>query len=107
MFLEVLQFLLENVSTHSNVCIYFKLCVLFLQTKIKDRYWVLDECLLRIPDDFDATEQLLKYGLLGTSWKVVQAIDELNKDDDVNFILDENSMEDLDEDEHEKILTIR
>ena len=77
------------------------------QTKIKDRYWVLDECLLRIPDDFDATEQLLKYGLLGTSWKVVQAIDGLCKDDDISFVLDDNSVEDLEEDDNEKILSIK
>ena len=41
---------------------------------------MLDECVLRVPDDFDATEELLKYGLLGTSWEVLQRIDEENAD---------------------------
>ena len=47
----------------------------FVKTKIKDRFWVLDECLLRVADDFDSTEELIKYGLLGTSWEVLQNID--------------------------------
>ncbi|XP_065652198.1 NBAS subunit of NRZ tethering complex isoform X2 [Hydra vulgaris] len=44
-------------------------------TKVKDRFWVLDECLLRVASDFDSTEELIKYGLLGTSWEVLQNID--------------------------------
>ena len=36
----------------------------------------MDECLLRVADDFDSTEELLKYGLLGTSWEILQRIDE-------------------------------
>jgi len=41
---------------------------------------VLDECILRVADDFDATEELLKYGLLGTSWEILQRIDEEDAD---------------------------
>lgn len=41
---------------------------------------MLDECILRVADDFDATEELLKYGLLGTSWEILQRIDEEDAD---------------------------
>ena len=46
---------------------------------------MLDECLLRIPDDFDSTERLLKYGLLGTSWEIIQAIDGVENEDELKY----------------------
>ncbi|XP_057309196.1 NBAS subunit of NRZ tethering complex-like [Hydractinia symbiolongicarpus] len=72
-------------------------------TKVKDRYWVLDECLLRIPDDFDAMEELLKYGLLGTSWEVFQVIDKTDKN--LKFVVEKKSNEGLEEEKEDIIFT--
>ena len=38
--------------------------------KIKKRSWVIQECLTRIPEDFDAARELLLYGLRGTELDV-------------------------------------
>jgi len=38
------------------------------------RSWVLHECLERVPDDFDAMHELLKYGLRGTDVEAMVAL---------------------------------
>lgn len=53
--------------------------------------------MLRIPEDFDSTEQLLKYGLLGTSWEVLQQIDDDNAKD-LPFNVKAERLEHQDED---------
>ena len=45
-----------------------------LQSKVKNRLWVLNECVERVPEDYEAAKQLLRYGLLGTDAKVVDAV---------------------------------
>lgn len=44
------------------------------QSKIVKRAWVLHECLERVPEDFDAMTELLKYGLRGTDLEALAAI---------------------------------
>ena len=46
----------------------------FLQSKIIKRAWVLHECMERVPEDFDAITELLKYGLRGTDLEALAAI---------------------------------
>ncbi|KAM5262785.1 NBAS subunit of NRZ tethering complex [Ctenodactylus gundi] len=43
-------------------------------SKIKKRSWVLHECLERVPENVDATEELLQYGLKGTDLEALIAI---------------------------------
>jgi len=38
------------------------------------RSWVLHECLERVPENFDAMHELLKYGLRGTDLEAMVAI---------------------------------
>jgi len=38
------------------------------------RSWVLHECLERVPDDFDAMHELLRYGLRGTDVEAMVAL---------------------------------
>lgn len=45
-----------------------------LQSKIVKRSWVLHECVERVPEDFDAMNELLKYGLCGTDLEALAAI---------------------------------
>lgn len=53
---------------------HFLLC----QAKISDIGWVLRECLTRVPDDYDATRELLMFGLDKTNiWDVKSEQDEL------------------------------
>ena len=49
--------------------------VILSQSKIKDRFWVLNECIQKVPEDYDAMNELLKYGLFGTSLQVFKQID--------------------------------
>lgn len=52
-----------------------KCCVvLLLQSKVKNRLWVLNECVERVPEDYEAAKQLLRYGLHGTDAKVVETV---------------------------------
>ncbi|XP_063884338.1 NBAS subunit of NRZ tethering complex-like isoform X2 [Scylla paramamosain] len=44
--------------------------------KIRKRSWVLAECLSRVPEDIDATKELLLYGLRGTDLEAIIAIGE-------------------------------
>lgn len=46
----------------------------FSQSKVKNRLWVLNECVERVPEDYEAAKQLLRYGLHGTDAKVVEAV---------------------------------
>uniref|UniRef100_A0A672U883 NBAS subunit of NRZ tethering complex n=1 Tax=Strigops habroptila TaxID=2489341 RepID=A0A672U883_STRHB len=43
-------------------------------SKIKKRAWVLHECLERVPENVDAAEKLLQYGLKGTDLEALVAI---------------------------------
>ncbi|ELT90143.1 hypothetical protein CAPTEDRAFT_162693 [Capitella teleta] len=67
-------------------------------SKISKRSWVLRECLERVPDDYDAMLELLRYGLRGTDLEAVVAIGEGR--DAGRFILcdhyDEDDLEPLD-----------
>ena len=45
-----------------------------LQSKVKNRLWVLNECVERVPEDYEAAKQLLRYGLHGTDAKVVDTV---------------------------------
>jgi len=38
-------------------------------SKIVKRSWVLQECLYRVPEEYDAARELLEYGLVRTSFK--------------------------------------
>ena len=38
------------------------------------RSWVLHECLERVPEDFEAMHELLKYGLRGTDLEAMVAL---------------------------------
>ena len=53
-----------------------------------------------IPDDFDSTEQLLKYGLIGTSWSVLQNIDQL----EAGEILTNHDTSDTNQDEEDQLI---
>jgi hypothetical protein len=46
---------------------------------------VLNECVERVPDTFDAAKQLLEYGLRGTDARVLQALSKGDKD--IGFII--------------------
>ena len=48
--------------------------VVSLQSKVKNRLWVLNECVERVPEDYEAAKQLLRYGLHGTDAKVVDTV---------------------------------
>ena len=48
--------------------------MLFIQSKVKNRLWVLNECVERVPEDYEAAKQLLRYGLHGTDAKVVETV---------------------------------
>ena len=41
--------------------------------------------MLRVADDFDSTEELLKYGLLGTSWEIFCKIDDEDEKEKLPF----------------------
>ncbi len=45
-----------------------------IQAKIQKRNWVLQECLDRVPDTFDAALELLQFGLKGTDLTVAVMI---------------------------------
>lgn len=45
-----------------------------MQSKVKNRLWVLNECVERVPEDYEAAKQLLRYGLHGTDAKVVDTV---------------------------------
>ena len=47
-----------------------------LQCKIKNRLWALNECVERVPDDYDAAKALLEYGLHGTDVHAIVAVGE-------------------------------
>lgn len=44
------------------------------QSKICKRSWVLHECVERVPENVDATKELLQYGLKGTDLEALIAI---------------------------------
>lgn len=54
--------------------------------------WVLNECVERVPDSFDATKQLLEYGLRGTEAKVIDALGKGEKD--IGFIITKQENDD-------------
>uniref|UniRef100_G3PAX7 NBAS subunit of NRZ tethering complex n=1 Tax=Gasterosteus aculeatus aculeatus TaxID=481459 RepID=G3PAX7_GASAC len=68
-------------------------------SKICKRSWVLHECVERVPENVDATKELLQYGLKGTDLEALIAIG--NREDGGRFImpgdvdLDDISYEDI------------
>jgi len=50
------------------------MCLHNIQSKIVKRSWVLHECMERVPEDFDAMHELLKYGLRGTDLEAMVAL---------------------------------
>lgn len=51
--------------------------------KVSKRSWVLNECKTRVPDNFEAAKELLKFGLRGANLETLIAIG--NDDDDGRF----------------------
>ncbi|XP_043477356.1 neuroblastoma-amplified sequence-like [Leptopilina heterotoma] len=51
--------------------------------KVSKRSWVLNECKTRVPDNFEAARELLKFGLRGANLETLIAIG--NDDDDGRF----------------------
>ncbi|GLH06021.1 Neuroblastoma-amplified sequence [Gryllus bimaculatus] len=54
-------------------------------SKITKRSWVLKECVQRVPENFEAAQELLEFGLLGTNLETLVAIGEGT--DGGNFIV--------------------
>ena len=73
---------------------------LFSQSKVKNRLWVLNECVERVPEDYEAAKQLLRYGLHGTDAKVVDAVG--REKGHLPFIIKENDDEFEDDEERKK-----
>ncbi len=66
---------------------------------MKSRFWVLNECVQRVPEDLDALKHLLQYGLMGTNLNVILAID---TDSELPFVVKEAEDENEDEVEREQ-----
>ncbi|XP_015606385.1 neuroblastoma-amplified sequence [Cephus cinctus] len=64
-------------------------------SKVRKRSWVLNECVMRVPETLEAARELLYFGLRGTSLETLVAI---GKDDDGKFVPNEmnKETEDLD-----------
>ncbi|KAM8832299.1 NBAS subunit of NRZ tethering complex isoform 1-T1 [Spinachia spinachia] len=69
-------------------------------SKICKRSWVLHECVERVPENVDATKELLQYGLKGTDLEALIAIG--NREDGGRFIMPGDV--DLDDIPYEDIL---
>ncbi|XP_044025735.1 neuroblastoma-amplified sequence [Siniperca chuatsi] len=70
-------------------------------SKICKRSWVLHECVERVPENVDATKELLQYGLKGTDLEALIAIG--NREDGGRFIMPGDV--DLDDMPYEDILS--
>ncbi|XP_010789312.1 neuroblastoma-amplified sequence-like [Notothenia coriiceps] len=70
-------------------------------SKICKRSWVLHECVERVPENVDATKELLQYGLKGTDLEALIAIG--NREDGGRFIMPGDV--DLDDLPYEDILS--
>ncbi|KAJ3607275.1 hypothetical protein NHX12_026786, partial [Muraenolepis orangiensis] len=70
-------------------------------SKIRKRSWVLHECAERVPENVDATKELLQFGLKGTDLEALIAIG--NREDEGRFILPGDV--DLDDLPYEDILS--
>ena len=68
--------------------------------KVKNRLWVLNECVERVPETYEATKQLLLYGLHGTDAKVVKALG--SKKGPLPFIIKTKEDEEGEEDQEKK-----
>lgn len=55
--------------------------------KVSKRSWVLNECISRVPDNFEAARELLNFGLRGANSETLLAIAE---NDDGKFKSDES-----------------
>ena len=73
-----------------------------MQSKVKNRLWVLNECVERVPEDYEAAKQLLRYGLHGTDAKVVSTVG--HKREPFPFIIKCEHDEFEDDDERKKKL---
>ena len=66
---------LNHKSKHKSLLVSVSFLTPYVfQSKITDRFWVLEECIERVPIEIDAVKELLQYGLLGTNKAVFQAI---------------------------------
>lgn len=61
--------------------------------------WVLNECVERVPEDYEAAKQLLQYGLRGTDAKVVDTVG--REKGSLPFII-KAKVDELDDDEERK-----
>lgn len=64
---------------------------------MKNRLWVLKECVERVPEDYEAAKKLLCYGLHGTDAKVVSTVGQ--KKGPLPFIINSKRGSDDDDDE--------
>ena len=70
-----------------------------MQSKVKNRLWVLNECVDRVPENYEAAKQLLQYGLHGTDVNVVKSVG--SEQGQLPFIIKSKSDE-FDEEEERK-----
>ncbi|KAM7430043.1 hypothetical protein ABFA07_019200 [Porites harrisoni] len=68
-------------------------------SKVKNRLWVLNECVDRVPENYEAAKQLLQYGLHGTDANVVKSVG--SEQGPLPFIIKSKSDE-FDEEEERK-----
>ena len=57
-------------------------------SKVRKRSWVLNECVTRVPDAFEAARELLNFGLKGANAETLAAI---GLEDDGKFVIPESS----------------
>lgn len=62
-------------------------------SKISKRSWVLNECVVRVPDTVDAARELLNFGLRGANLETLIAIDICDNDKFVISDTDEDWQE--------------
>jgi len=59
-------------------------------SKISKRSWVLNECIVRVPDTMEAARELLNFGLRGANIETLIAIDICDNDKFVNPDIDDD-----------------
>lgn len=59
-------------------------------SKISKRSWVLNECVVRVPDTMEAARELLNFGLRGANLETLIAIDTCDNDKFVTSDTDDN-----------------
>jgi len=59
-------------------------------SKISKRSWVLNECVLRVPDTIEAARELLNFGLRGANLETLIAINTCDNDKFITLEADED-----------------